>query len=823
VFIIRSVAESRMVDSASAPHFRAPPIARTRLFGRETERAAARALLLDEAVPLLTLTGPGGVGKTRLALTIAADVGGQFADGVVFVDLAPLADGPLVPATVAAALGIVAAPGRPVGDELARVLRPRQALLLLDNCEHLLPAAAELAGALLPRCPALQLLATSRAPLRVRGEQEFPVDPLPLPPEAIAVAALTSNEAVRLFAARARAVRPTFRLDETNATAVAALCRCLDGLPLAIELAAAHSKMHAPGTLLAQMTDQWRLLGDGPRDAPARQQTMRDTIAWSYDLLDPPVQSLFRRLAVFAGGFSPAAGKAVAGAESEASDFARGLAALVDQNLVRQVEPEQSSEPRFAMLETVREFGQEQLAAAGEDAPTRALHAAFYRDLAVEYDLEHHYDDMHEDDRWWSRFIDDQDNLRQALSWIAERGDALELNSLCAALTTHWRILAQFDEGRRWLGRAMANDAGVPLAIRASVRGDAGWLADHHGAYDAAEPLLDEGLALARETGDPVLISSMLVGRGMLAFKQEHLALADALLDEAERIVRDLGAEGEAGTIRIASALSDRGNIAAVAGDDALAIERFTEAVRLSRVPGGAWVRSHAVCGLGCVWFRQGGLEEPAACFIETLALAWKLHDHAFLARLFWAIAATAARSGRPETAARLLGAADAADARIGGAIWPLDRELADWSLARLATELPALELAELRRAGTDLSLDQGVAAAYAAAEAILGQERVAAIWQEAGAPAPPLLTDPKQTTPDQNRDVLAAALVTNLTGRERDVFGLLCQHLTDAEIAERLFLSTRTVSHHVSSILGKLGAANRRVAVAFAARLDVI
>jgi hypothetical protein len=302
----------QMADPSGAT-LTAPPIPRTSLIGRVDERALAHRLLLEDAVPLLMLTGPGGVGKTRLALAIARDVAARFTDGVVWVDLTPLGDASLVPSAVAAALGYTPGTDQPLVKGLARFLRSRQTLLLLDNCEHVLTGTAEFVTTLLAASPALQVLATSRAPLRIRGEQMLPVEPLPLPSiePTIDLPGLKQNEAVRLFVERARAARPSFALSEINAAAVAAICRQLDGLPLAIELAAARLRMLSIEALLVQMSDRLRLLQGGPRDLPARQQALHDTVAWSYGLLSNDDQRLFRRLAVFAGGWTLEAAAAV--------------------------------------------------------------------------------------------------------------------------------------------------------------------------------------------------------------------------------------------------------------------------------------------------------------------------------------------------------------------------------------------------------------------------------------------------------------------------------------------------------------------------------
>ncbi|MEZ4563426.1 MAG: LuxR C-terminal-related transcriptional regulator [Thermomicrobiales bacterium] len=803
------------------PHEGLIPVARTRLIGRATESVRARELLLERGAPLLTLTGPGGSGKTRLAQSLAAELATNPVDGVAWVDLAPLADPALVPLTVAQALGLTPVPGLEVAAQLIAALQARQTIIFLDNCEHIIEGVATLVAAWLPACPGVQIVATSRSPLRLRGERELPVEPLPLPHVDATTETLMQNDAVQLFAERAEAVNPRFVLDAGNVREVAAICRALDGLPLAIELAAARTRVLSLGILQHQMSDRLSVLQGGARDLPARQRTISDTIAWSYTLLTPSQQACFRRLGVFSGGWTLPAAVAVASTDATAaSGTLADLTALVDQSLVRR--DYNAADLRFTMLETIREFALRELAAHAENAPARERHACWYRDLVEQLDL--HHARQGDTDRTRG-LLPEQDNLRQALTWFAETGDALSLCRLSAALAKFWFDLGQFGEARHWLQLAIASDDGVDVLTQARAWNRAAWLAMCQGELDAASALRETGLSLAREAGESFLLAESDFEAGILAFWQGDLPRAKASIEAAQRALAVIEAEFSTAPIKRCATVNLLGGIALIAGDVGLAVSHGETAVVMARALGASTDLGYSLCGLGYAYFQQGGFPEAAACFLESLAICWGQQNLAFLPRLEWAFAALALRAQRAELAGLLIGAADALDARTGSAMWPNDRALADWCLTHLARLDTDESLGRLREQGRALPVEQPIAVMHQLGVALLGARSAAVIWERGHGPA---LTPAVRDRPGKSSGRMSdqakgsASSVARLTERELAVLMQLVEGRTDREIAATLFISRRTVSKHLEAIFAKLGVHTRGAAAAEAQRLGI-
>jgi predicted ATPase/DNA-binding XRE family transcriptional regulator len=608
--------------STSPPHLLpAPP---TPLVGRVREVADACARLRDEDVRLLTLLGPGGVGKTRLALAVAAELEHDLAGAVTFVDLAPVRAGHLVLPALARALGVPDTGDRPLAELVRETLGFRRLLLVLDNCEHLLPAVAELVGDLLATCPALRILATSRAPLRLRGEHAFPVPPLALPDplRTVGPAELERIEAVTLFVACARAVNPAFALTETNAAAVAAVCVRLDGLPLAIELAAARTTLLPPPALLARLERRLPLLTAGPRDLPARQQTMRETIGWSHDLLDSGAQKLFARLAIFAGGATIDAIEAVCGDEEPGTVAGRPVfelaSSLAEQSLLRAVEQPDGA-PRLAMLETIREYALERLEARGETEAVRRRHAAVFLALAEEAEPALTGPDQV---AWLDRLEVEHDNLRAALEWASTQGEAELGMRLTGALWQFWWMRGHLSEGRARLAQALvSNDA--PAAIRAKALDGAGALAEAQGDCDQAVALHEAALALHQQLGDQLGCARSLQNLGIIEqHDRGNYARAHELFAEALALFRAIDdAHG------IAAGLNNLGTIALRLEDFARATALFTESLERSRALGDRRGIGIGLSSLGALAFVQEDVGQARARYEESLAVWRELGD----------------------------------------------------------------------------------------------------------------------------------------------------------------------------------------------------
>ncbi len=681
--------------SARLPH----PL--TSLIGREQELARLFSLLADDTTRLVTLTGPGGAGKTRLALEVGSALLEQHAGGVVFIDLAPLSDATLVLPAIASTLGVREPAGQRLLEALTDFLDSNEVLLLLDNCEHVLEAVPEIAS-LLVNSPGARVLATSREPLRVRGERIVPLAPLPLPDPAIPPSeALARNPAVMLFLERAQAAAPGFPLTPENAHVVAAIVRRLDGLPLAIELAAAWVKLLPPAALLDRLTVALPLLTGGSRDLPTRQRTLRDTIAWSYDLLSPQERMLFRCLAVFVGGWTIEAAEAVAD-PSRDLDVLDGVGSLLDKSLIRVDERE--GESRYGMLETVREFALDRLEREGEREAARARHAAHFLRLAERGAVALEGIEQ----RRWLRLLErEHPNLREAFATFEAGDDDAGCLRLATALYFFWFIHTRAAEGLPRLRRALDRETGM-TAGRARALVGAGYLAYAVGDYADAERWLREGEVLARALGDTRVMANARLARGTVAEHMGDEAGAERFFHSALSAAQEVGDAWLIGVVlpNLSDAAYRRGDLDRA---ERFAMDGFAPLAE----SGNGYMESMNLANVAQVALARGDIRRAAGAFGDALGVAEEIGSRWNLANAVAGAAAVEAARGRHERSARLLGAADAAreasghprlpqffmvsqtEATVRRALGP-DRFRAGWAAGRA---LPAEAAADAARA----------------------------------------------------------------------------------------------------------------------------
>ncbi len=822
------------------------PVLPTRFIGRDDEIAAVQSLLQRVDVRLLTLIGPPGIGKTRLALEVATAVAPNFKHRAAFVDLAPISDPALVPHTIAQVLGVVDAPRRNTLKRLIEYLEEKRILLVLDNFEHIIGAATQVSE-LLAACSGVKVLATSREPLHLTWEREIPVSPLRLPdlarlPE---LEALLSYSAVALFLERARAIRSDFTLTPQNAAAVAEICVRLDGLPLAIEMAAARIKSLTPEALAHRLDDRLGLLTAGARDVPERQRTLRSAIAWSNDLLKPAEQELFRRLSVFAGGCTADAAQAVFGGDLEIN-VTEGLGALVDKSLVRhESRPDGSS--RFSLLESLREFGRGQLATTGELETIQHRHAAYF--VALVHQAEVHKRGIRQS-TWLETLEREHANIQGALGWCLDGGNvALGLQG-ATALSWFWDLRGHWSIGRRWLERLLNAYSTTHDSLRAKGLCALGYLLWHQAEFEQAQVVFEESLAMYRRLGETIGIINALYSLSLLFQWREEYAKADAAIQEGLALSR--GLNDAAG---ISEGLLRLGNVAINRGEFEAGTACLRDALRVTQEHGLEGDRGIILYSLGRAGFWQGELDRAASFFDECLAIFHEVDFKWDIGRTVVRLGDLAVVRGEVESAAHLYEEGFAYLHELGDTRWAAraTHGLGTLSLRRGEYgEAHALLLESLRRFyefGARLEVAECLESTAALAASIDQPELAArltgamdSLRETIGAPLPPVYrpqhdrmvsllrrrlgpsafagayaagramtleqaaAEAITLTIKPTRPSMSRKPALSLTRREHEVAALIAQGLTNRRIAAALFITDHTVESHVENILNKLG-----------------
>ena len=809
-----------MAASAAALHRASAPLHRTRFIGRDHERLAARTLLLEKGVPLLTVIGPGGVGKTRLALRVVEDVQHAFADGVIFVDISSIREPALVLSAIAAALGMIETGERLVADILLDALHQQQILLVLDNCEQVLGIAPAIAT-LLSGCPALQILATSRARLNIQVEQELVIPPLATEPrDRASMSDLLRNEAVALFLQRARALTPDFDPTADELQAISECCRRVDGLPLAIELAAARLKVLSPQALAARLSDSLQILTGGRSDAPERQRTLRATIAWTYNLLSLAHQALFRQVGVFAGGFTLEAAESLSASLAngenplQATEFLDQLETLFDWNLLQSVphaSPTTGAGPlRFAMLETIREYALEQLTDQGEVPAVRAAHAALYLALAEEADAEIEQFSM---GPGLDRLESERANVRAALDYFRTSQDWEHAARLLIATHKLWQFRGPI---REWISAAeMVLDERDALssACNLSLRFLLGMLRWVAGNGEQALHDYAQCLTPARTNNDVALIVSILNQQAIVyGWDRRDWDSAIPLEQEAVALAR-------AHDVALTFPLGNLGTMLALAGDPEQGILLIDEAIARDRASGFVYGLAVRVMLRGLAAHHTGDYQGAAQWWAESIqhfrACQDEMHQAAPLSGL-----ADLVSGQEPARAAWLVGVVHGIGLRTGGGSESgptgLFHALRANAEARSRQALGEAAYVEALTCGLRLPIAAAIEESLALARSWRpGPLHDALIAAQPEADMEVSLSAPRPTS--------ALPPGINLTRREHEILLLLCQRLTDREIADLLYLSTKTVSNHVNNLRGKLGARNRREAAAIAVRQALV